>query len=710
MLAAVAAVFGALAGLGWGVPALSAATLGLAAPRRHRPLAIAVLAAGALAGVAAAARVEATVVAELPAGRVEIGGVAVGDAAAGEFGASVLVRPDRIGTGSGWARWAGPPILVRAGGGPDVTVGDLVVARGVVRRRPGRIRGVVYAGELRNAAIEVLAGSDAPHIAAGNMLRRRVQRGLGAIEAGPGVALVAGLLIGDTAGLTPAELEDLRRSGLTHYVAVSGGNVALFLAAWWLAMAPLGLGARARSVAGLLALAVFVVATRWEPSVVRAGAMAAVVLSGRILGLPVGPWGALGVAVTGLVLVSGDLAADLGFQLSVLATAGVVAGSRIFAGRRPGFAWTALGATIAAQTAVLPLLLLRIGSVPLVAPLANVVAAPLVALATATAGIGVVVGAEPLTSLGAMVAGVILRIAALGASWPQLDALGVVALALAGLAARVRSLRPVVAAVVSLAVLAALPEPVPWPGVATVSFLDVGQGDAVLLRSPDGAAALVDGGSDPDRLRRRLAARGVTRLDLVVATHGDSDHVGGLVGLVDRYDVATLWVPGHGEPGPVLEGVIRQARSTGTAVAAAPVAARTRVGGFQVTVVGPRRRYASDNDGSVVLWVEAAEQTVLLAGDVEAVAQSELPPLRPDVLLVPHHGSATSDLRWLASTAGRIVVISVGENHFGHPAPPVVETLAATGAEVRTTLEEGTIDVELGRAGARRSQGLPSLP
>ena len=184
----------------------------------------------------------------------------------------------------------------------------------------------------------------------------------------------------------------MRLSGLSHFVAVSGSNVALFLSAWWLASGPLGWGPRRRAVLGLAGLAVFVVATRWEPSVVRAATMAALVLGGRLAGRAVDGWTALGGSVTLLLLVSGDLAGDAGFQLSVAATAGVLAGGGLWRDRRPRWAWTALGATVSAQAAVAPLLLIHFGSVPLFAPLTNVVAAPLVAGATAAGGVGVLAG------------------------------------------------------------------------------------------------------------------------------------------------------------------------------------------------------------------------------------------------------------------------------------------------------------------------------
>jgi competence protein ComEC len=135
------------------------------------------------------------------------------------------------------------------------------------------------------------------------------------------------------------------------------------------------------------------------------------------------------------------------------------------------------------------------------------------------------------------------------------------------------------------------------------------------------------------------------------------------------------------------------------------VGAIARVGSFVIEVLGPLRRYESPNDGSLVLLVKAAGASVLFSGDIEAVAQAELGPLRADVLKVPHQGAATSTLGWLEASAPVIAVISVGPNTFGHPSDEVIATLETGGAEVRRTDEEGTIVIRLDRVAALPSAG-----
>jgi competence protein ComEC len=599
--------------------------------------------------------------------------------------------------GEGAQAWppSGLRLVVTAASMPArLDAGDVIRISGDLRDRPGWLRGDPYRAMVVNATVTRVAGPSGPLFGAGNGLRRLVLDRLESQRDRPESALLAGFLVGDTTDLPETDFENLRRSGLTHFVAVSGSNVALFLGAWWLVAGPIGLGPRVRAVGGLAALVVFVVATRWEPSVVRAAAMAGLVLTGRIVGLPIGPWRALGGAVVALLLISGELATDVGFQLSVAATAGVLAGAHVAGPRAGGWARTILVATVGAQVAVLPILLARFGSVPLLSPIANLVAAPLVMAATAVGGVGLLGNLPPVLEAGLAAARGVLLIAEHAASWPQLGVLGAAAVACAGAALRRPLLRPAVAAGVAAAIVVAS-LPAGRPSVPAITFLDVGQGDAILIRDPGGAAALVDGGHDPVVLRTALRRNGVGRVDLLVITHGDADHVGGLDGLVDEIEVDALWYPARQDMGELLPEVMGHAAASGSVVRAVTAGDRWRLGTIDLQVLGPQRRYASDNDGSVVLWVAVGSESALLTGDVEAVGQSELPPVRPDILQVPHHGSATSNLEWLAATVGTVAVVSVGPNSYGHPNDAVIATLEAAGASVYSTRESGDVTVAL---------------
>ena len=562
----------------------------------------------------------------------------------------------------------------------------------MLRSAPGRVRGDPVAGRLVAHEVERL-GSAGPLFGVGNALRARIEVLTGG--EGAGTALLRGFLIGDTSRLSARDLDALRRSGLTHYVAVSGSNVALFLMGWWVVTAPLGLGSRRRFAIGLVGLAIFVVVTRWEASVLRAAVMAGIVLGGAAAGVAVDGWMALGTAVTILLLASGQLAVDVGFQLSVAATAGILLGASLAGVRKPRWAWTVLAATVSAQLAVLPILLWHFETVPLLSPLANLLSAPLVSAATVAGSLGVATGLLPLVDAGAALAGVVLTLAHLAAAWPQLGVGAVAFIATLAAVAAYRRLRPVVAvaaamsvALVSVGVGGAISQP-----IAVV--LDVGQGDAVLVRS-GGRVALIDGGRDPVLLNQKLRAHGVGRIDLLVVTHGDVDHAGGLEGILNDHGVGRLWIPAYGDPGADLEQLAIHAAAAGIVIDRIDArSAPFRLGEVVLRPLGPMRRFAGDNDGSIVL-LASAERTMLLAGDAEAVAQQELPVIRPDILLVPHHGSATTDPRWLRDVVGETAVVSVGPNSYGHPAAETMAVLEDAGTEVLVTAEEGDVTIRLG--------------
>lgn len=694
---AIAAAFvtwlGALAGWrGWWIVLPLAAVAATASRRRIAWLLVVFVCVGSLSGWLAAERRDAVLAAAVPEGPARLI-VDVADDQRRGMPPIVIVEPVAIGEGTGWIPWAGPALTMAVPEGPTPEVGSRLVVEGTIHSRPRTVRGDPVAGTISGARIESATAGNGPFIAIGNLIRSRVRTVVGASS--DGRALLSGFMIGDVAHVGSTDLDALRRSGLTHYVAVSGSNVALFLAGLWLLMGPLRIGTRVRSAVGIAGVVVFVIATRWEPSVLRASAMAVLLLGGGALGLPLRPWVALSGAVVILCAVSGQLAGDAGFQLSVVATAGVLVGMRLFVGRRPTWLWGGLGAAVGAQAAVTPLLLVHFGTVPLLSPVANLLAGPLVTAATIIGAMAAVVGSIWLAGVAATIAHAVLALARVAAEWPQLTVTGVAAAAGVASLGRIRRLRPLLA--VGLVVFVAFPvvrvhSP---PTTPTATFLDIGQGDATLIEDPSGAVMLVDGGREPALLRNELRTRHIRRIDLLVVTHGDLDHVGGLDGITAVVGIGAVWVPDHPDLGPILDRLIADAAAGGIPVSAARPGDGADLGTVLISVIGPRRRYLAQNDGSVVLLIDA-ERTLLLAGDVEAVAQRELPDLHPDILLVPHHGAGTTDLSWLRRTIGDVVVVSVGENTYGHPTPEVMAVLSESGADVHVTRDEGDVVMPLG--------------
>lgn len=569
---------------------------------------------------------------------------------------------------------------------------------------------------IRASSVDVAHGDVSPPLAAANAARRGLRDGLARVMPDRPGGLLLGLAIGDTSRLDPEIEEDFRASGLSHLLAVSGSNVATFLAPVLIVATRLRLRPGARAAAGIIAVLFFALLTRWEPSVLRASAMAAVALVAVGAGRPRSTGPALGAAVLLLLVADPRLAWSVGFELSVAATAGIalLAGpiaSRLRALPKP--LALAFAATAAAQAAVTPLLLLRFGVVPTVTLLANVLAFPAVAPALL---IGVPAAAVGLTSpaLGSVVG----RLAAV-----PLDYLAAVAdrmarfplpsltsessmlpLAVAILvivaAWRLRRGRRPVAALIGVAVVTAAAWAVPGSQpTLTATFLDVGQGDATLVRSPAGATILIDSGPDEDQVAADLARLGVRRIDLAVATHAHADHVAGFPSVLSRFPVSLLLDPGCPADSPVYARFLDAVEDEEVPVRHPRGGDRFTVGDLSVEVLGPDRCSPDrePNDDSIVLLVSSGEDSILFTGDAEVPSQRDMledhDPIEADVLKVPHHGGDTSDPAFLEATGAGVAVVSVGANDYGHPNPGVLDVLQAAGMSVYRTDHAGDLAV-----------------
>ena len=630
----------------------------------------ALIAAASLSGIGSGLR-EASTLQGLPVGT-KIDGVhrIVSDPTPGRWGGHRMVaRAD-----------SGLTLLVEVGS-PEPRAGERWRLSGTVAGPPGRWRSTAHAGLLEVRAAS-LVSSGGPVAAAANVARDRVASVFG--TRGSAGGLVSGFLIGETSSVYTGDLAAMRASGLSHFVAVSGSNVALFLGLWWIVTFFTGFSTRSRAVVGLVGLGLFVWITRWEPSVVRASVMAGLVLVSRAVGMPVTGWSALGAAVTGIALVSGELVDSVGFQLSVAATCGVMAGHRWFTIPVVG---PLLSATAGAQVAVAPLLLLHFGSVPVVSPLANLAAVPLVTGATGLGAIATVLDWSVAAVASTGLAESVLFIAHLAAGFPQVGVSAVLVGTVIAIGWRWAPIRVLGTGFVVLAIWWTAVAPPPLPSGIVV--LDVGQGDGILLVGDSGGVVLVDGGPDEEVLMKKLRTYRITHIDLVVNTHPHHDHVGGLVAVTESMPVGLVWRSGH--PDDDADRLAQAAAEAGVATVTPLVGSRVDIGGIHLEVLGPLRRYASPNDQSIVMIATVNDVSIALVGDIETYAQADLGPISADVLKVPHQGAATSDLDWIHESAGSLAVISVGPNSFGHPSGEVIEALREAGSVVVRTDETGDV-------------------
>jgi len=513
--------------------------------------------------------------------------------------------------------------------------------------------------------------------------------------------LLGGLVLGNRTAL-PADVQDaFRRAGVFHVLAVSGFNVALLAGAVWTLARAAGSGRRTAATGAIVAVLGFAAVVGPEPSVIRATIMAVLVLAAVLLEREASVTNSLALAALAILAARpGDLL-DPGFQLSFAATAGIVA-----APMPRGTMAAALAVSLAAQLAVLPVALVHFNQLSTVGIIANLAAVPLAGAATVLGLLAVVAAAvgdlaaaaafgavwplllllRAVAALAAAVPGAVIRLPAPGAGAVIAYAAGLGgALAAWRWRARRGPCRTLAAgatlALLTAAALAALPILTRGDGRLRVTVLDVGQGDAIVVETPDGRAVVVDAGAGgPWRLdagERAVAPflwnRGVLALHATLTTHADIDHAGGMAALRRLFAVTESWDD----------------------------AARPRsVGGALLTPIVPDVPDGRRNDRATMLRVEMGLASVLLASDVEAAGERALLeariPLGATVLKVGHHGAATSSTApFLAAVRPTVAIVSVGaRNLYGHPDAGTLARLGAVGARVYRTDRDGAVLVE----------------
>ncbi|MCL5735102.1 MAG: ComEC/Rec2 family competence protein [Actinobacteria bacterium] len=616
--------------------------------------------------------------------------------------------------------------------------------------------------------------------------------------------LAQGIVMGDTDGLDSGWTEAFRRSGTAHMLSVSGLHVAALAAIMIglakLARAPRSAGFLLAAVACLL-MVPFVGAS---PPVVRSVVMIIIVLFGRWVGRRRDQWQVLGLAATVVLAINPYALFDPGFQLSFAAFSGMVlllSPLQRVLRFLPQSVGGNVAVSLAASVGTAPVSLVVFGRMSIVAVFANLLVVPTLPAVTGLGMASIVAGfAWPglSTALDYAMSPILawtVEMSRLFGAAPVLETdqlsraaaalmLAVLSLpaaaALAGRTVRVPfglplplfrratrwlytrrprkrriavALCAVLPALVMTAGWAAYP-PLQhqlvrasatltgaWPDTVEVRVLDVGQGNAILVRTPDKHAFLFDGGPEGCGLGSQLRSLGVTTLDLVVITHPHADHFAGLLECLDNLKVGTILddteilapqpsytaaVPGAGEACDYLElrhkledaGARHVLAHTGLGISADGMALRVFAPPRPLEMVDSRNPWALQagpptgdemNAGSVICVLSVGESDFLLPGDAEAATLEKNGLPHVEVFVVPHHGSSGGvSSRLLQELKPEAAVVSVGEdNPFGHPSATTMAALQGSIAAVLRTdqvgwvsfaVREGSIEANMERS------------
>jgi competence protein ComEC len=606
-----------------------------------------------------------------------------------------------------------------------VLAGDEVEVEGRWIPRPGR------GGRPEGTLVVALVGRvrSAPGMA--DRIRNRLGKAGEALYGSRG-GMVSALVLGGRGGITPELQDRFGQSGLVHLLSISGFHVGL-ITAWVYLLARLLRLRRTPALAGAAGVgAVYVAFLGWPAPAARAAALALLAARSRIAQRQVQPDALLAATCLGVLLLDPWAILDLGGWLSVAALWGASRFTRWSDhALRPDF-WCRTGASsLGATLATAPLTAGSLGSVAPIGIGLNFLAIPIAAVAVPGvlaslllfpvwrgAAEGLAAGAglclhllELLAVAGAAVpGGHVVTDPGLAAAAPW-----VVALTLALWATGTRNTAPVAGRragwVVTLGLWAGLVPILPCSGDEgndlALHFLDVGQGDGAVVRTPRGRWVVIDAGPASDRsdagarvVAPFLERHGARSVAAVVISHAHLDHIGGIPSLLDRFPVGEVLEPGAPVSDPLYTGFLTGLVQRHIAWHPVHRDESFTLDGVRFTVLHPEPNWSGwgddVNEDSVVLLVEYGAFQALFAGDAGFPAEEALRARvgRVDVLKVGHHGSrgSTSD-PWLDELRPRLAVISVGRNDYGHPAPPTLDRLAAHGIPVRRTDQEGTITV-----------------
>jgi competence protein ComEC len=577
---------------------------------------------------------------------------------------------------------------------------------------------------LRGGAEWRLLGRRAGLGGVSDRLRAHVARSISPGIAGERRAVLAGIVLGEDEGLSDELRDSFKAAGLYHLLAVSGQNVGfLALATLWLALL-VGVPRLPAEAGAIGAIAAYVLAVGWQPSVIRAGVAGVLASLAWLVARPRDRWHFLALGALVLLAWTPATVFEPGFQLSFAAVAAIFVAvprlNRALEGYPlPRWLREAIAISVACGAATAPILWLQFGTIQVYSLLAN---------ALVTLAIPPLLG---IALLGTLLAPV-LPSAALGLAWLN----GWVAAYIAGCARTVAAL-PYAEVGSGVALLALFAIPAIWFGVrrlprwrrplaqsllaATVpavllwqlwpaaalppprglrlTFLDVGQGDSILVQVPEGAI-LVDQGPPEAKVARQLRELGVRHLSALVLTDGQRDHTGGAEEIVRQVGIERVLDPRIASRSAYRDRALAAAAERGIPIADVRAGSTWALGRLRLRALwpdGPGLPGDDPNSRTVVLLASYGEVEALLSADAETDVTARLLSQRVEILKVAHHGSEDPGLEAeLRQLAPALAVISCGRgNDYGHPRAETLAALATVpGLETFRTDLDGRVVVE----------------
>ncbi|NLK68538.1 MAG: DNA internalization-related competence protein ComEC/Rec2 [Clostridiaceae bacterium] len=549
-------------------------------------------------------------------------------------------------------------------------------------------------------------------------------------------SLIVAMITGYRGNLTEPMENAFSASGLTHIMAVSGANIVFILSPLIWLFGIIGLNRKTSSIIAIPFIFLYVLVTGMESSVLRASVMAVLILIGRTLDRKADIINSLGIAVVVILFVNPFMFFDVGFLLSVGATAGIgILYKRVrkaIPNKLPKFVGDTVAATISAQAGVLPLLIISFNKVSLVSLLSNLLVVPVTGFATCLGVACIFAGSiHPLmgTAVGyalEAVLHVIMVVANTCASvqWAEVYVgdlsyffivfyyVVVFLWGIHGINIFIYNKAKVFACIFMLGIFIFIQGIL--PNTLKITYLDVGQGDCILVQTPEGQNYLIDGGGKYNELETGYCGKQVIipllmheriySIDTAMVTHAHTDHIGGILTLVENFPIKEVGLPKYSGAKEDFNDLIMLCEEKKIPVVfynKGDVIKLDNETSFEILWPVYEEMNFKDNlnDSSICGVLKFKEFSALFTGDISNEIEKSILEQRKnldcDILKVAHHGGkGSTSWHFLEYVRPEVSIISVGKNNYGHPSDEVINRLMSVKSTIYTTKECGAVIVQ----------------
>ena len=549
--------------------------------------------------------------------------------------------------------------------------------------------------------------------------------------------LEQGILLGDTSDIESDIKDDFRECNLSHMLAVSGAHLSYLVLGINTVLSKKAFGIRRRKILSIMFILIFMVIVNMSPSVVRAGISTIIAIFATLIYRKQDTYTTISIALL-LTLLNNPFAIfDFGLQLSYLATLSIIIfyskfTQKQFNNKVKKYLYESAMLTVSANILILPITIYEFNTIPINSIISNLLAGPLLGICIILGMFTVIISIVcfPVSKLIAFPLQIILKILIkiieliskipFGNYTVKTPWFIVVFLTYAIIATLIYNKKKITKILTMITLIIFIVMQVcafiNIDGKLKIYFIDVGQGDSMLVKTVRGKNILIDGGGskDPDYdigekiLVPYLLDRRIKTLDYVIISHFDEDHATGVAQILGKIDVSSIILTRQLEENDIYRHILSIAKEKKIKLIYVKEGDVLKIGGIKISIIHPENKLMINNpmnNNSIVCKVEYNSFSMLLTGDIEMEAEELILRkninLKADVLKVAHHGSKTSTTgEFLKAINPKVALIGVGKNNnFGHPSNEVIQRLKENGTRIYRTDENGEISITVNKKG-----------